>query len=64
MSDYTNPVSAIDQSTADAAKPLLGNICPSIFLPKKIYEALPAGYILVGTLFILGAAYIGTAIHE
>lgn len=59
MNDYTNPVSAIDQSAVGTAKPLLGNIYPSIFLPRKIYEALPTGYILVGTLFILGAAYIG-----
>ena len=30
-----------------------------MFLPKKLYEALPAAYISVGTLFILGAVYIG-----
>lgn len=30
-----------------------------IYLPKKIYEALPAAYVSIGGLFILGAAYIG-----
>jgi hypothetical protein len=30
----------------------------NMFLPKRIYEALPAVYISAGTLLILGAAYI------
>jgi len=30
-----------------------------MWLPKPIYEALPALYALVGVLFILGAAYLG-----
>ena len=30
-----------------------------IYLPKSLYEALPATYVSMGALFILGAAYIG-----
>lgn len=30
-----------------------------MFLPTKIYEALPAIYMAIGALLILGAAYIG-----
>lgn len=32
---------------------------PNIYLPKRIYEALPAAYASIGMLFILGAIYIG-----
>lgn len=49
MNDSTEP------SVAGAARPFPSNI----YLPKTIYEALPAGYISVGALFILGAVYIG-----
>ena len=31
----------------------------NIFLPKKIYEALPAAYVCIGAMLILGAIYIG-----
>jgi hypothetical protein len=30
-----------------------------MYLPTKIYEALPKIYLAVGALFILGAVYIG-----
>ena len=30
-----------------------------MFLPEKIYEALPATYVMVGSSLVLGAAYIG-----
>lgn len=30
-----------------------------MFLPKPVYESLPAIYIAIGTLLIAGAAYIG-----
>ncbi len=40
---------------ATAAKRLPSNF----HLPKTIYEALPAGYIAIGALFILGAVYVG-----
>ncbi len=59
MKNYTDPFAAIGPSRDDAGKRSASNIYPNIFLPKKIYEALPAAYISVGTLFILGAVYIG-----
>lgn len=30
-----------------------------MWLPKPIYEALPAAYVVTGILFILGAGYLG-----
>ena len=30
-----------------------------MYLPEKIYEALPAAYVSIGTMLILGAAYVG-----
>ena len=59
MKDHTDPLATLEHSAADAAKPFPSRIYPNVFLPKKIYEALPAAYISVGSLFILGAAYIG-----
>ncbi len=44
---------------ADTAKRSPSKTYASIFLPKNIYEALPAAYVSAGTLLILGAAYIG-----
>ena len=35
------------------------SVYDNIFLPAKLYEALPATYVSVGTLFILGVSYIG-----
>ncbi|MEE4163146.1 MAG: hypothetical protein V2I25_11615 [Woeseiaceae bacterium] len=32
-----------------------------MWLPKPIYEALPALYAVVGMLFVLGAVYLGPA---
>lgn len=32
---------------------------PHMFLPKRLYEALPAIYIAIGVLLILGSTYIG-----
>ncbi len=32
-----------------------------MWIPRKIYEALPALYLTVGMLFILGAMYIGVS---
>jgi hypothetical protein len=32
-----------------------------MYLPKKIYEALPATYVTIGTSLILGALYVGIA---
>lgn len=46
-------------ATADTANRSLSVIYPKVVLPQRIYEALPATYMSVGTLFILGAIYIG-----
>ena len=59
MNDQTDPFTTLEHSTADNAKRFPSTIYPNIFLPKTIYEALPAAYISVGALFILGAVYIG-----
>lgn len=59
MKDSTDPSGAFEQSIRDTAKSFPSSIYANIFLPKKIYEALPAAYIAIGTLFILGAVYIG-----
>ena len=48
MNDYSDTIS----TTAQA---LPGHI----FLPEKIYEALPTAYVSIGGFFILGSAYIG-----
>ena len=59
MHDHTEAFATLEDSIADTAKRFPSNIYPNIFLPEKIYEALPAAYISVGTLFVLGAVYIG-----
>lgn len=59
VKDSTNPSAAPEHPPGDAAKRFPSNICVSLFLPRKIYEALPAAYIAAGTLFIVGASYIG-----
>lgn len=48
MNDYSDTM-------ATTAQALPGHI----YLPEKIYEALPAAYVSIGGLFILGSAYIG-----
>lgn len=48
---------------ADTAKRSPSKTYGNLFLPKNIYEALPAAYVSAGTLLILGAAYIGIG-HE
>ena len=59
MNDHTDPIATLEHSVADKAKRVPSGIYPNIFLPEKVYEALPAAYISAGTLFILGASYIG-----
>ena len=59
MNDSNDPFPALEHSVGDAANRFPGSISANMFLPKRIYEALPAAYISVGTLFILGAVYIG-----
>lgn len=36
-----------------------GSFANRIFLPERVYEALPTAYISFGSLFVLGAFYIG-----
>lgn len=59
MNDFTKPFAALDSSVSDSTNRSADSVYPDIFLPTKIYEALPAAYISIGTLFIAGAAYIG-----
>ena len=59
MKHSTVPSAELTQSIRDTAKRFPRNIYANMFLPKKIYEALPVAYIAVGTSFILGAVYIG-----
>lgn len=59
MKDSKNPFSAPEQSAGDTTGRPQRNIVPGMYLPTKIYEALPTAYMSVGTLFILGATYIG-----
>ena len=59
MHDHTDPLATFEHTIADSGKRFPSNIESNVLLPEKIYEALPAAYISVGTLFILGAIYIG-----
>ena len=55
MNDYSDTVAALEPSMTETARAFPGHI----YLPKWLYEALPAVYVSTGSLFILGAAYIG-----
>lgn len=59
MNKFNEPFTALEPPVRGAAKRFPGEIHTKIFLPKEIYEALPAAYVLIGALFILGAVYIG-----
>lgn len=59
MKNYAESFITQRPAPADTASRSLGVIFPNVFLPKKIYEALPAAYMSVGTVFVLGAVYIG-----
>ncbi len=59
MKDYTEPFAANERPAASTAKNEAGSIFPSVFLPKMVYEAIPAAYVSMGALFVLGATYIG-----
>jgi hypothetical protein len=59
VKDSADPFAALEQSERNTVRRFPSNIYANMFLPKKIYEALPAAYISAGTLFILGALYIG-----
>ena len=55
MNDFSDTVAAIQPSMMESARGHSGYV----YLPKWLYEALPAAYVSIGGLFILGAAYIG-----
>ena len=55
VNDFTDTLTAYGPTEADAATRLPGHI----YLPRKIYDALPATYFFLGALFVLGSAYIG-----
>lgn len=59
MKDSTDPSAALEHPVGDTATRYSSSIFIDLFLPRKIYEALPAAYIALGTLFITGASYIG-----
>lgn len=59
MNDYSDTIGALEPSMRETARALPGGIYPDIYLPDKLYEALPAAYVSIGGLFVLGSAYIG-----
>lgn len=59
MKDYTKSFADMRPSVQDAAGRSTSVNDLNIFLPKSIYEALPAAYMSAGSLLILGAVYIG-----
>ena len=59
MIDSNGAFTATNDSTQDTSRRSSSQTYPSIYLPKRIYEALPVAYISLGILFILGAVYIG-----
>lgn len=59
MNDNMDPAISLAQPVGDTAGHSKSSIYDNIFLPAKLYEALPATYISVGTLFIVGASYVG-----
>ena len=59
VNESNDPFGALEPSIRDTADRFPTDIYANIFLPKKIYEALPVTYVTVGVLLILGAVYIG-----
>ena len=59
MDNNINTTISLEDPMGDTDRFSETSVYDSIFLPAKLYEALPATYISVGTLFILGASYIG-----
>ena len=59
MNQSNDPFAALEPSVRDTANHFPRDIYANIFLPRKLYEALPAAYVSVGALLILGAVYIG-----
>lgn len=59
MNDYKERLATAGQSGTSARDGLSGKLFPSVYLPKALYEALPAAYVSVGLLFVAGAIYLG-----
>ena len=59
MNNSIDPSAVLEQSIGNAAERYPSGIFASMFLPARLYEALPTVYIAVGTLLTLGAVYIG-----
>ena len=59
MSDYQDRLAAAGHSATHAASGRPAKLFPSVYLPKALYEALPAAYVSVGSLFVAGAIYLG-----
>ena len=59
MNNSIEPFAALEHPVANKAERIRGGNRVNIMLPKKIYEALPAAYMFMGALFVLGAVYIG-----
>lgn len=59
VNDFTDTIAAYGSSGTGTAKSAPSHFYPKIYLPSKIYEALPAAYVSVGMLFVLGAVYLG-----
>lgn len=56
MNEFTDTIAAHGPAAANTVTRGRGR---SIYLPTRIYEALPAAYVSVGMLFVLGAVYLG-----
>jgi len=56
VNEFTDTIAAYGPAAANSATRGRGR---SIYLPTRIYEALPAAYVSVGMLFVLGAVYLG-----
>ena len=59
MNDYQDRLAAAGQSATQAAGSRAARLFPGVYLPKALYEALPAAYVSVGSLFVAGAFYLG-----
>ena len=56
MNEFNDTIAAYGPGAANTVARGRGR---SIYLPTRIYEALPAVYVSVGILFVLGAVYLG-----
>ena len=59
MNDFTDTIAACGSPGPGTARAVPSQFYPRIYLPTTIYEALPAAYVSIGILFVLGAVYLG-----